>query len=169
MLPLWCFVGTKIFPCVLAPQKHKHKASCIVVERTDLDLKSASATLAGWPQASHNLSLTYKMGIPLPTLQGLHITQGKLHYQHFYLPPENKALPFIFGTGFKKGRGTRVAQSTEHQALGLAQVRISGFLSSSPALGSVLTVQSLLGTLSLPFSLPLTCSPSLSLSLKINI
>lgn len=45
-----------------------------VVERTDLYLKSWSATLAGWPQASHNPSLTYKMGIPPPTLQCLYIT-----------------------------------------------------------------------------------------------
>ena len=35
-----------------------------------------------------------------------------------------------------------------------AQVMISWFMGSSPALGSVLTVQSLLGVLSLPLSAP---------------
>ena len=40
----------------------------------------------------------------------------------------------------------------------------SWFVGSSPGLGSVLTVQSLLGILSLSLSLPLPCSWSLSLS-----
>ena len=41
------------------------------------------------------------------------------------------------------------------KCLTLAQVMISCFMSSSPTSGSVLTVQSLLGILSLPLSLPL--------------
>ena len=44
----------------------------------------------------------------------------------------------------------------------LAQVTISQFMGSSPALGSVLTMQSLLGILCLPLSLPLPHSLSLS-------
>ena len=50
------------------------------------------------------------------------------------------------------------------QVLISAQVRISWFVGSSPVLGSALTVQSLLGIL----SLSLWPSPALSLSLKIN-
>ena len=53
----------------------------------------------------------------------------------------------------------------------LTQVMISWFVSSSPVLGSVLTVQILLGILSLLFAPPqlaLSLSFSLSLSLKIN-
>ena len=49
---------------------------------------------------------------------------------------------------------------------------ISRFVSLGPTLGSTTTVQSLLGILSLPLSLsalcPLTCSLSVSVSLKIN-
>ena len=52
------------------------------------------------------------------------------------------------------------------QLLISAQVRISQFMSSSPALGSVLAVQSLLGILSLPAP-PLL--HTLSLSLQINL
>ena len=55
-----------------------------------------------------------------------------------------------------KNRGVWVAQLVK--LLTSAQVMISRFMSSSPESGSVLTVQSLLGILSL----------SLSLSLKIN-
>lgn len=74
-----CFPISICFPCCFIVPKsshasHKQKPSCTVVERTDLYLKSWSATLAGWPQASHNPSLTYKMGIPPPTLQCLYIT-----------------------------------------------------------------------------------------------
>ena len=49
-----------------------------------------------------------------------------------------------------------------------AQVMISQFMSSRPVLGSVLTARSPLGILSLPLSLPLPYSGSLSLSLRIN-
>ena len=53
-----------------------------------------------------------------------------------------------------------------HQLLISAQVMISQAMGSSPASGSVLTAQSLLGfSLSPSLSLPLPCSPSLSLSL----
>ena len=59
-----------------------------------------------------------------------------------------------------------MAQSIKRPTL--AQVMISRFVSSSPASGSALTVQSLLGfslSLSLSLSLPSpACSPSLSLS-----
>ena len=61
-----------------------------------------------------------------------------------------------------------MAQSVKH--LTLAQVTISPFVSLSPALGSVLTAQSLepaSDSVSLPLSLPLPCLFSLSLS-KIN-
>ena len=49
------------------------------------------------------------------------------------------------------------------QLLVLAQVMISQFVSSSPASGSVLMAQSLLGILSLPLSflLPYSCSLSI--------
>ena len=50
-------------------------------------------------------------------------------------------------------RGAWVVQSVKH--LTLAQVMISQFMSSSPTLGSVLTVGSLLGIPRLPLSLPL--------------
>ena len=63
-----------------------------------------------------------------------------------------------------------VAQSVEHHTL--AQVMISRFVSSSPALGSLLSVQSPLLILCLPLSLSLPCScgcgHTCSLS-KINI
>ena len=62
-----------------------------------------------------------------------------------------------------------VAQSVEH--LTWAQVRISGFMSSSPLSGSVLTAQSFeppSDSVSPSLSLPLPCSISVSLS-KINI
>ena len=49
-----------------------------------------------------------------------------------------------------------------------AQVMISQFMKWSPASGSVLTVRSLLGILSLPLSLPLPCLCAHALSLKIN-
>ena len=48
----------------------------------------------------------------------------------------------------------------------LAQVMISPFVSWSPTLGSMLTVRSLLGILSLPLSLPLSRSCSFSLPLS---
>ena len=55
------------------------------------------------------------------------------------------------------------------QLLVLDQVVISRVMSSSPASGSVLTVWSPLGILSLPLSLPRPCLGSLSLSFKINV
>ena len=57
------------------------------------------------------------------------------------------------------------------QLLLSAQVMNLQFVSSSPASGSVLTVWSLLGSLSLPLYLPIPhlISLSLSLSLKINL
>ena len=55
-----------------------------------------------------------------------------------------------------------MAQSVKHPTL--AQVMISWFVGSNPTSGSVLTVQSLLGIL----SLPVCVSPLLVLSLKIN-
>ena len=62
-----------------------------------------------------------------------------------------------------------MAQSVKQlstQLLIAAQIVISQFVRSSPMLGSALTARSLLGILSLPFSL---CpSPAHSLSLKIN-
>ena len=69
----------------------------------------------------------------------------------------------------KKNRGTWVAQSVKHQTS--AQVMISQFMGSSPALGSVLTAQSLE-----PASdsvSPFLCAPPLLIlclfvSLKIN-
>ena len=61
-------------------------------------------------------------------------------------------------------RDTWVAQSVKHPAR--AWVIISWFMSSSPALGSVLTVWSLLGILSLSVS-PYPQSRSLSLSLSL--
>ena len=67
--------------------------------------------------------------------------------------------------------GAWVAQSVK--CLTFAQVMISQFVSSSPALGSVLTAQSLKpasDSVSPSLSLPLLCSHSVSLSLsKINI
>ena len=60
-----------------------------------------------------------------------------------------------------------MAQSVKRPALGLAQGLISQFVSSSPAWGSTLSVQSLLGILSLSLSLSLLFL-SLSLSLKVN-
>ena len=63
----------------------------------------------------------------------------------------------------EKLRGAWVAQSVKH--LTLAQVMISRFTGSSPALGSVLAVQSLLRILCLPLS---AAPPPLVLSLKIN-
>ena len=51
-------------------------------------------------------------------------------------------------------RGAWVAQAVKCPTL--AQVMISQFVSSSPALGSVLTAGSLLGILSLPLSLCLS-------------
>ena len=47
-----------------------------------------------------------------------------------------------------------------------ARVMVSWFVSSSPTLGSMLTVWSLLGTLSFPLSL--CSSPSVGLPIKIN-
>ena len=66
--------------------------------------------------------------------------------------------------------GTWVAQSIKHPTL--AQVMISRFMGSRPALGSVLTAQSLEPALDpvSPSVLPLFCSRSLSFSkIKINI
>ena len=66
----------------------------------------------------------------------------------------------------KNLREAWVAQSVEGLLIP-AQGMISQFMSSSlTTLGSAQTVQSLLGILSLPLSLPLPCSCSLS---KINI
>ena len=61
-------------------------------------------------------------------------------------------------------RGAWVAQSVKLPTS--APVMISRFVSSSPVLGSVLTVRSLLGILSLPLSLPLPWLHSLSFSLS---
>ena len=63
----------------------------------------------------------------------------------------------------KKDRGTQFLTSCV-QPLISAQVMISAFLRSSPALGSVVTAQSLLGILSLPLSLSLPRYQALSLS-----
>ena len=55
----------------------------------------------------------------------------------------------------------------------VAQVMVSWFVSSSPMLGSALTVQSLLGILSPSLSAPppliLSFSPSLSLSISLSL
>ena len=66
----------------------------------------------------------------------------------------------------KETWGAWVAQSVERPSL--VQVMISQFVGSSPMLGSVLTAQSLdpASILCLPFSLPLPCSHSVSLSQK---
>ena len=71
---------------------------------------------------------------------------------------------FRFDVSFKHClcRSTWVAQLVKH--LTLAQVVISRFMSSSPASGLLLSVQSLLGILSPSLSVP----PQLMLSLKIN-
>ena len=64
-------------------------------------------------------------------------------------------------------RGAWVARSVTHPTL--VQVMILRFVSSSPALGSVLTAQSLepvLDSVSPSLSLPLPCSCSASLRLK---
>ena len=72
-----------------------------------------------------------------------------------YQPLRNKRIKW----------GAWVAQSVEH--LTSAQVMISQFVSSSPALGSRLSAQRLLRILCPPLSLPLPCSLSLSLSLSL--
>ena len=62
---------------------------------------------------------------------------------------------------------TRVARSVKRPRLLVsAQVMTSWFVGSSPALGSMLTAQSLLGIVSLPLSLPVPCSLSLSFSIN---
>ena len=61
-------------------------------------------------------------------------------------------------------RGAQVAQLVRHPTLDLSSGH--DLEHESPTWGSVLTAWSLLGILSLPFSLPLPCS--LSVSLKIN-
>ena len=68
------------------------------------------------------------------------------------------------------GGGAWVAQSLNHPALLLIldQVMISQFMGSNPESGSVLTVMSLLGILTLPLSLPPLLALSLSLSLSIH-
>ena len=63
-------------------------------------------------------------------------------------------------------RGTWVAQSVKH--LILAQVMISWFTGSIPALGSVLTAQSL-EPASDSVSLSLSASPLLALSLSLSL
>ena len=60
-------------------------------------------------------------------------------------------------------QGALVAQLVKPPTL--AQVMISQLVGLNPAQGSALTVQSLLGILSLPLSLPLPCLCSLSFSL----
>ena len=62
-----------------------------------------------------------------------------------------------------QGRGTWAAQSVEHWTL--AQVMISRFVGSSPALGSVLTARNL-EPASDSVSPPLSAPPSHSLSLS---
>ena len=57
--------------------------------------------------------------------------------------------------------GAWVAQSVKCLTLISAQVMISQFMNSSPTLGSLLSVQSLLCILDPPLSLPLLCSLSL--------
>ena len=70
--------------------------------------------------------------------------------------------PYIFFSLRKSPRGARVAQSVK--CLTLAQVIISGFVSSSPTLGSELTVGSLLGVLSLRLSFCPSLTSAFSLS-----
>ena len=102
---------------------------------------------------------------------------------HFILSPP--ALPIYLATTFSLSRQWKL-QETLHayvlnKCLGVpgwlsqlsvclltsAHVMISQTVGLSPALGSVLTVQNLLGILSLP-PRPLSLSCALSLSLKIN-
>ena len=64
----------------------------------------------------------------------------------------------------KDNRGTGWLSQLSIQLLILAQVMISWFVSSSPTSGSELTVQNLLGILSLPLSLRLPNSYFLPLS-----
>ena len=64
----------------------------------------------------------------------------------------------------RKCRGTWVAQSVKRPTL--AQVTISQLVSSSPTLGSVLIVQSLLRTLSPSLCLSLSAPPPLALCLS---
>ena len=68
---------------------------------------------------------------------------------------------YPFKTLFYKGYLGRLSWLSYHLLI-LAQVMISGLVSSSPTSGSTLTVRSLLGIL----FLPLLCSLSLSLSLS---
>ena len=74
----------------------------------------------------------------------------------------------------KKSRATWVAQSVKHLTLEFSSGHDLMVMGLSPASGCELTAQSLLGSLSLPLSLPLThfCIRALSLthslSLKIN-
>ena len=72
----------------------------------------------------------------------------------------------LYTQGVKSGqhRDACMAQLVKRQTL--AWVMISWFVSSRPALGSVLTVQSLLQTLCLPLSLSPSMACALSLSLK---
>ena len=65
--------------------------------------------------------------------------------------------------------GTRVVQLFKHPTLILAQVTLSWFVGSSPALGSALAVQSLLEILSVSLSVSLPHSHVCGFSLKINI
>ena len=62
-------------------------------------------------------------------------------------------------------RGAWVAQSVERLS---APVMISQFLTSSPTLGSALTVQSLLGILSLSLCPSPACACTVALALKMN-
>ena len=71
-------------------------------------------------------------------------------------------IPWVLG--IKKQNQGCLGDSVKR--LTFAQVMISQFMCSSPTLGSVLTVHSLLGILSLFLSLSLCPSPIVSLSLK---
>ena len=71
----------------------------------------------------------------------------------------DRRISFLALISVKCWVGTWVAQLVKPLTLVLAQVMILKMARLGPMLGSMLTVQSLLGILSLPVSLPLTPSP----------
>ena len=71
---------------------------------------------------------------------------------------------WMYDFKIRRAWGTWVAHSVEHPTS--AQVMIPWFMSSSPMSGSVLTVWSLLGVLSLSLSLSLSPLPPLALCIS---
>ena len=91
-----------------------------------------------------------------------------ISYGSFLVDPDSRLSPLETPPSFKwQSGGTRVAPSVKHPTS--ARVMMSLFVGLSPASGSTLTVRSLLGILSLPFSVPLLDSCFLSLSLSLAL